>query len=192
MCDAVPGTGSLRPHLFDAGEAVARLAIAHLGAAYCHAVDRRDYALLASLYHADAIDDHSPYYCGPAAEYVAWLPTMMANWSATAHRIDTAVHMIDGDYAEGELRATAWHRTLNGTRDFIAHGRYADQYARREGLWRFLRRAFILDWSEERTVDHGDGFGSDGVATGQAGPDDPLYRLLPMIGADRARRTPPD
>lgn len=162
------------------------MALQHLGTAYCHAIDRRDYALLATLYHEDGMDDHSPYYCGSAEGYVAWLPTMMANWSATAHRIDTTLYLIDGDRAEGELRATAWHRTLEGSRDFIAHGRYVDQYERREGVWRFLRRAFILDWSEERAVVQADDFGSDGVATGRAGSDDPVYRFLPMMAKDRA------
>lgn len=185
MSDGSSGTATLRPHLFDVDHAVARMALQHLGTAYCHAIDRRDYALLATLYHEDGIDDHSPYYCGSAEGYVAWLPTMMASWSGTAHRIDTALYLIDGDRAEGELRATAWHRTLDGSRDFIAHGRYVDQYERRDGVWRFLRRAFILDWSEERAVAQGDDFGSDGVATGRAGSDDPVYRFLPMMAKDR-------
>jgi hypothetical protein len=180
---------TLRPHVFDAEEVASRLALQHLATAYCHAVDRRDYALLATLYHEDAIDDHSPYYCGPAAGYVAWLPTMMANWSATAHRIDTTLYLIDGDHAEGELRATAWHRTLDGFRDFVAHGRYVDQYRRRDGVWRFQKRAFILDWSEERSVISGDDFGAAGVAIGHPNAQDPVYDFLPMMAADRAART---
>lgn len=185
MSDIATGAATRRPHVIDADEIAVRLALHHLVAAYCHAIDRRDYALLATLYHDDAIDDHSPYYCGPAAGYIAWLPSMLANWRATSHRVDTGFYVIDGDQAEGEVRATAWHRTSDGKRDFIAHGRYADRYTRENGIWRFQRRAFILDWSEDRAVETGDDFGSEGVAVGCAGEEDPVYRLLPLMGADR-------
>ena len=36
-----------------------RMALQHLVTAYGHGIDRRDYGLLASLYHDDAVDDHS-------------------------------------------------------------------------------------------------------------------------------------
>lgn len=181
-------TATLAPHRVSAQETTDRLALQHLGVAYGHAVDRRDYELLRSLYHDDAVDDHRPFFTGTADDYVAWLPGMMANWSATSHRIVSMLHLIDGDQAEGELAASAWHRTLDGKRDFIAHGRYVDRYERRGGVWRFARRAFILDWSEDREVVQGDDFGTDGVATGRAGADDPVYALLTLFGSDRRGR----
>jgi len=180
---------TLAPHVVTPQETADRLALQHLGVAYGHAIDRRDYALLRSLYHDDAIDDHRPFYTGSADGFVASLPGMMANWSATSHRVVAMLHLIDGDRAEGELVATAWHRTLDGGRDFIAHGRYVDRYAKRGGIWRFAHRAFILDWSEQRRAAQDDDFGTEGVAIGRAGGDDPVYRQLLMFGADRAERT---
>jgi hypothetical protein len=178
----------IAPHRIDTQEAADRAALAHLGAAYCHGIDRRDYALLRTLYHDGAVDDHAPYFTGPAADYVDWLPGMMANWRMTAHRIVTALYLIDGDAAEGELALTAYHETLDGTRVFIAHGRYIDRYARRDGIWRFAHRSFVLDWAEDRPIAVGDDFGSKGVGLGVAGADDPVYVRLPMLGADRAAR----
>jgi hypothetical protein len=179
---------TIYPHVVTLAEAADRAALQHLVVAYCHGIDRRDYALLRSLYHEDAIDDHSPYYCGSARGYVDWLPTIMATWSKTAHSIDNMLFLVEGDCAEGELGAKAYHRTLDGEREFIAYGRYADKYAKRDGIWKFLHRSFILDWSEDRRVAPVNDFGADGVDTGKPGDDDPIYARLPLLSADRRHR----
>lgn len=158
-----------------------RAALRHLVDAYGHGIDRRDYALLATLYHDDAVDDHSPYFCGPARDYIAWLPGMMASWRATMHIALAALFVLDGDRAEGEVRALAWHLTSDGTRQFVAWGRYADHYEKRDGIWRFARRSFILDHAEDLPVAAGSDFGSDGVGAGCAGPQDPVYARLALF-----------
>ena len=96
--------------------------------------------------------------------------------------------VIDGDTAEGELGARIWHLTIDGVREFVAFGRYVDLYEKREGVWRFARRAFVLDWTEDRTIGQRDDFGTEGVAMGRAEPDDPVYDRLPMFGRDRRGR----
>ncbi len=103
---------SLAPRVWSVSDAVETLALQHLASTYCHAVDRRDFALLRTLYDDDAIDDHGPMFCGGPDAYVAWLPTMMARWAVTSHVISNMVFLIDGDEAEGELVATAYHRTF--------------------------------------------------------------------------------
>ena len=165
-----------------------RAALQHLAWTYCHAIDRRDYELLRTLYHEDAIDDHSPMYCGPASGFIDWLPAMMENWEATAHIIGNMLFLIDGDHAEGELTSMAYHRTKDGTREFIAHGRYIDRYEKRGGVWKFLRRSLVLDWSEERETAQPGNFDLTGIALGRAGANDPCYERLPMFRADRAAR----
>jgi hypothetical protein len=173
----------LAPRAIDPDEAAAREALRHLVAAYGHGIDRRDWDLVRSLYHDDAIDDHRPYYRGSADGYVAWLPGMMAQWRATSHAMLSALYAIDGDRACGEVVARAWHLTACGTRQFVAWGRYADRYERRDGIWRFAHRAFILDHAEDLPAPVGDDFGSTGVATGRAGRDDPIYAWLPLFTA---------
>jgi len=169
-------------------EMLDRVALQHLVSAYGHGIDRQDYALLRSLYHEDAIDDHSPYFCGPASDFIDWLPTMLATWSATSHAMVDTLFLLDGDRAEGIVTARAWHRTADGKRTFIAWGRYADRYEKREGIWRFVHRFFILDATEEHETAAEHGFGTEGVETGRAGADDPVYRRLPMFAADRPVR----
>lgn len=185
--DTVPAT--LVPKPMSVEEMLDRTALQHLAWTYCHAIDRRDYALLRTLYHDDAIDDHSPMYCGPASGFIDWLPGMMENWEATAHILGNMVFLIEGNRAEGELTSMAYHRTRDGSREFIAHGRYIDQYAKRDGVWKFFRRSLVLDWSEERTVPATPQFSLDGIALGKAGADDPAYERLPMLRQDRAARS---
>lgn len=189
MSEQAPHAAStLAPHPVSPTEAADRAALAHLVAAYGHGIDRRDYALLRTLYHPDAVDDHRPYYNGSASGYIDWLPSMLANWQATAHTALSALYLIDGDRAEGEIPARAWHLTLDGTRQFIAWGRYADRYERRDGVWRFAHRAFILDHVEDLPANSGSDFGSAGVDTAQPGAHDPVYVRLPLFAADRAGR----
>lgn len=187
---------SLRPHPVTVEEMLDNFALQHLAWTYCHAVDRRDFALLRSLYHDDAFDDHGPMFRGGADEFVAWLPSILATWGATSHVIDNMLFLIEGDHAEGELTATAYHRTKDGGRELIIHGRYIDQYKKRQGAWRYFRRSLVLDWVEDRPVQkaHEPGV-DDGVELGRPSGCDPCYRRLPLFAAQRAdgsgRRGPP-
>lgn len=181
---------SLSPAPLELAEALDRMALQKLVWTYCHAIDRQDLVLVRSLYHDDAVDDHSPMFIGSPDEYVAWLPAMLANWQLTAHTITAMQFLIAGDRAEGELASTAYHRTVDGSREVIAHGRYLDQYRKVAGIWKFQHRSLVLDWMEDRPVQRSAGPGIDeGLALGQPGRNDPVYARLPLFAADRNRRT---
>ncbi len=180
---------TLEPRALDMQHLLDRAALERLVLSYCHGIDRRDLKLVRSLYHDDAVDDHGAMFCGSPDEYVAWLPGMLANWQATSHTVTNMLFLIQGDHANGEHPTVAWHRTADGTRDLIAHGRYLDQYERRDGVWKFLRRNLVLDWMEERAVGGASGGEvDDGVERGRGGADDPVYQVLGLFEADRAGR----
>lgn len=178
-------SASLRPHLISDAELRDKFALQQLAWTYCHAVDRRDMALLRSLYHDDAVDDHGPMFCGSPDEFVAWLPSVLAGWELTSHVISNMLFLLDGDRADGELATMAYHRSPGpDAREFIAGGRYLDRYERREGVWRFLRRSLVLDWSETRPAAQPD---PDLASLERGRPDgtDPCFVRLPLFGADR-------
>ena len=154
---------------------------------YCRACDRRDFVLLRSLYHDDAVDDHGAMFRGSADEYVAWLPQVLAHFEATVHSISNALFEVRGDEAQGELYALAYHRThAPGARELLIGGRYLDRYARRGGGWRFSHRALALDWCRVTPVDAAAyrEFAA-GAPRGRPDGEDPSYRALPFFTRSR-------
>lgn len=155
---------------------------------YCRGVDRRDFVLLRSLYHDDAIDDHGHMFCGSADEYIAWLPGNLAPFESTVHSVSNMLFVVDGDRANGELYANAYHRTAaRPSEEIIIGGRYLDQYERREGVWKFFRRSLVMDWCRVLPTDPSiyDQTGL-GAPLGQPDGTDPSYEKLALLARSRA------
>jgi ketosteroid isomerase-like protein len=158
-------------------------AIRELVLDYSRGIDRRDYALVRSLYWDDAIDDHGAMFCGSPDEYVAWLRRALGTFEATTHAVLNSHVRLDGNAAEGEHYMIAYHRTPGpGRREIVLGGRYLDQYQRRDGQWKFWRRALALDWADDRPVCEAawQSFAA-GADHGRAGADDPSYRALALF-----------
>ena len=126
-------------------------AIRELVERYSRAVDRRDYALLASLYTDDAVDEHIGNYCGPAPGFVAWLSAALEGVDATTHHVHNVTIEIAGQRAEGEVYLTAYNRLRDEDGSFseLVQGlRYLDHYRQDAGVWRFARRTVVCDWAQ--------------------------------------------
>lgn len=160
----------------------ARDCLRRLVASYSRACDRRDFALLRSLYHDDAIEEHGAMFTGPPDAYVAWVRRALAQWSATAHYVANALFEVAGDEAEGEIYKINHHRTLDGSEDIVTGSRSLDRFARRGGEWRFMRRCVTLDWVDRRPATDADAAGFAAASPpGVAGPDDLSYRALRLF-----------
>lgn len=170
-------------------ELLDEVALRRLVMLYCRGVDRRDFALVRSLYHDDAIDDHGAMFSGPVDGFVDWLSTAMAAWEATGHAIANSVFAVSGDRAEGEHVVRAWHRTHPpGRREYIVHGRYLDRYERRDGQWKFVRRSLVFDHGEVRDVNEEAmaALGAD-APHGRADRLDPSWSLELLAGLGDSR-----
>ena len=164
-----------------------RVAILDLVARYCRGIDRRDFALVRSLYHDDAIDEHGAMFNGGPDAFVAWLPEMMAQFEATIHTIANSVVVLDGDRAEAEHQVRAWHRTHPPDRqEVIVWGRYLDRYERRSGMWKFVHRSLVFDHGELRAVDE-ENFAqvSRDAPHGRTDRTDPSWSLELLAGLSR-------
>lgn len=169
----------LAPAALDPADVATHLELQRLAWLYCHAVDRGDMALLRSLYHDDAVDEHGDMFSGTADELVAWLPRMLAVVDVLRHEITNMLFVVDGDRAQGELLSTAYHRT--GDREVVLGGRYLDTYERRAGVWRILHRSLVTDTVVQRAASEGSGFIGKGVARGAGDGSDPVYTRLELF-----------
>lgn len=167
-------------------------AIRELVECYSRAVDRRDFALLASLYTEDGVDDHAGLYCGPAPGFVEWLARALEGVDATTHHVHNLTLDLDGDRAEGEVYLTAYNRLrrADGGFDELVQGlRYLDHYRRDAHGWRFARRTVVCDWAR-----HGPAFWDvshpllAGKRFGAGGEDDASYAVLKSAAFRRGAR----
>jgi hypothetical protein len=132
-----------------------RAAISHLLHLYCRAVDRRDVALLASIYHPDAYEDHLVYR-GPAAGFVEMIVEELAQDTFGLHDLGTCIIEIDGNTATAESYYTS-HRGrphADGGEYLISSGgRYLDRLERRDGgPWLIASRHVTREWRRVERV----------------------------------------
>ena len=173
-------------------ELLDRQAIMDLVHVYCRASDRHDHELLRTLYHEDAEDDHGGFFRGLAMEFIDRLPEIQAPMMILHHNITTSNVVLDGDYAEGEHYVLAYHKVASEQEplDLLIGGRYLDQYQKRDGLWKFSRRAVLADWAtvnqpSQVDLEHPMIQGSHIGCPGESDPSYGFFRLLSRGGSSR-------
>lgn len=158
-----------------------RQALADLVASYSRAIDRRDFAVVESLYHPDGLHDHGAMFQGSPREFADWLRASMRD-IVTQHFVGNTLFEIDGDRAQGEAYTINVH-VIGGARDYVAGGRYLDHYVRAGERWLFWSRKRVLDWTYEGPS--APAATGAGVHLGSAGPGDPSYAALSGLFARR-------
>lgn len=113
---------------------------------YCRGVDRLDRALLLSVYHPDAIDDHGLFVGGPEA-FADWAFAYHgAMQSSHQHIITNHTCELDGDVAHTETYWLFAGVNNDGSPITIGGGRYIDRFERRNGQWKIAARKCVPDW----------------------------------------------
>lgn len=157
--------------------------IRELAFRYCRGVDRKDPALLRSLYTRDGIDNHAQLYRGSAEGYVDFLESSFAFIKIGAHYVCNHLIEVNGDAADGEVYALGYHILPSGDglpiESFVGV-RYLDRYRREDGRWRFARREVVIDLDRSRAIEH------RGASPSSADAD-LSYRLL--VGEQFERKT---
>ncbi len=126
----------------------AKEAIRDLVLLYSRAVDRKDVALLRTLYTDDAIDTHGDSFDGGAADYCDFIEKSVPHIRYSGHHVCNHLISVDGDTGEGEVYAIAWHifpDKQGGLTEDCMCVRYIDRYRRDEGIWRFAKRIVTYD-----------------------------------------------
>ena len=102
---------------------------------YCRGIDRRDYELVRSCYHADAVDDHGDFR-GGVDEFLAYVAKGLPAFERTMHFIGNLLVEPEGDRARAESYLVAYHHLrasrTKPERDYLVGLRYVDDFERRE------------------------------------------------------------
>tara|TARA_R110000796_G_scaffold252001_1_gene384769 strand:+ start:12489 stop:13010 length:522 start_codon:yes stop_codon:yes gene_type:complete len=147
---------------------------------YCRGADRCDEALIRSIYHEDAYDDHG-YWKGTGYDFAKFLPVrLMAANLATTHSITNVLIDIEGDSAvsESQVMATLVRHGRPLMADVMG-ARYLDRLSCRNGRWGIDERTVVLDWHKVETWESGDApVPLDEFVRGGRGATDPIYRMI--------------
>lgn len=160
---------------------LARQQLHDLVCAYSRAVDRLDYALMASVWAPDATVDVG-VFTGPADAYSHVITQPNPALVRCSHMITNEWFVVDGNEARGECYVTA-ATTVNmeGVEShMLVGGRYLDRFVCSDGRWKIQRRLFVQDWSRlqdihpEAEAAFSDRFSLHGARS----PIDPSYNVM--------------
>lgn len=132
---------------------IAKEAIRELVLLYSRGVDRKDGALLRTLYTRDATDTHGDTFDGAAEDYVQFLERAFPYMRYSGHHVCNHLVCVDGDEGEGEVCAIAYHIIPDGKDGWIEDlmcARYIDRYRKEDGRWRFAKRVVTYDMRSQR------------------------------------------
>jgi hypothetical protein len=168
---------------------IAKDEIRDLVAAYCRAIDRKDFDMLETLYHPSAGDEHGCNPTGTAEEFFTVLRAISGPAITLHHNITNHHIKVDGDRAEGEAYLLGYHviEGDDGARyAFLLGGRYLDRYARRDGVWKFTHRRVAADWVKHFDAEQvGDAIEVAGMTHGESSGDDTSYQFFDLFRRGR-------
>lgn len=159
--------------------------IRELGQLYCRAIDRKDIALLRTLYTADATDTHGDTFDGSAAEYCDFIERSAPFMRYSGHHVCNHLIALCGENeADGEIYAIACHVVPDrqgGWVEDVRWVRYIDRYRKEaDRRWRFAKRVVTYDHRTQRPLDAAPADPGDGSG-------DPSYALVAPLFARGAR-----
>ena len=158
---------------------------------YARGVDRRDWDLVRSAYHPDAIDLHG-IYDGDIEGFLRNLKERHENIEQSTHLISNIVIQMYGPVtALAESYYICYQRLKSArlgeaekpdipdlkpgeTLQFAMVGRYIDRFERRDGAWRIARRTVVYDVLERYATPVGGGLDRR-LALSRRDRDDVLY-----------------
>jgi SnoaL-like domain len=150
---------------------LAKEAIRELGLLYSRGVDRKDAALLRTLYTKDATDTHGDTFDGKADDYVDFLERAFPYMAYSAHHVCNHLISVNGNEGDGEIYAIAYHIIPDGKGGWMEDlmcVRYIDRYRKEEdNRWRFAKRVVTYDMRTRRPIAAPD--------QSKAAPTDPSY-----------------
>ena len=135
---------------------VAKEEIRELALLYSRGVDRKDAALLRTLYTKDATDTHGDTFDGKASDFVDFLERSFPHMPYSGHHICNHLISVRGNEGDGEIYAISYHIIPDGTGGWLEDlmsVRYIDRYRKaQDSRWRFAKRVVTYDMRNRRPI----------------------------------------
>lgn len=135
-------------------ELLSRAQISEVLMAYARGNDRVDEALLKSCFWSESTHKHGKFE-GKSSDFINFALKILATVKYTAHHISNVSIGINGHRAFSECYYFAHHRRDRkeggGEEDAFFEGRYLDDFERRDGTWKIIRRRGLSDYSPPAT-----------------------------------------
>lgn len=150
-------------------------------ALYCHACDRADAELMASVYVADGSYDDHGIVKGPGPQYAREItPMMVSTTRVMSHTLGQSIIQVEDDQARAETFFLAF-MTADGEdgapRLSQLAGRFIDRLGRDGNSWKIKHRIAVHDLSITHRIDE-DQLATNKLVRGSRTADDPGVALL--------------
>lgn len=151
---------------YDVAALAARQEISDVIHRYCHAIDRRRWWLMETVFHEDATYKFTAIE-GGWRHFVAEARRLVDPLAVTHHQVSNILVALDGDVAHTETYLTAYHLVpadyptdlaFPGTGqayEVVTGGRYVDRFERRNGVWKIAHRTGLFDWRRDQPLADG-------------------------------------
>jgi hypothetical protein len=152
--------------------------------AYCRGLDRRDEALLCSIFFDDAKVEHGQMYAGTIAGFARWaIHEFLPRYELTAHYVLNEWYRVEGERAEGEIHRISYHRERkeDGASVTVTAGRAFNRYECRDGVWKISFRTVVRDWIAQNPFDEPAEAPGFGLVKSVPGPEDLSYSVLSLF-----------
>lgn len=122
---------------------------------YCRGIDRLDAELVASVYFADAIDDHGSFK-GLGVEFAVYaVKSLQRHAEATQHMIgEPIIDFLSSTAAHVETYVQAVHRCTDDEGPYLERfgGRYVDRFEVRDSEWKIAHRLLLHEWNSKERI----------------------------------------
>lgn len=129
---------------------VSRSQIEEVLVAYARSNDRADADLLRSCFWPESTHKHGKFD-GKSSDFIGFAFKIISGLKYACHHISNISISIDGDRAFTECYYFAQHRrpAKEGglEMDLFFQGRYLDDFERRDGVWKIIRRRGLSDYT---------------------------------------------
>ena len=176
LASARPLSDSTPMHTTTLDDLLAKDAIRERLHDYVRAMDCIDDELGRSVFHPDAPADYGAIYQGTGHGFIDFVHVAHVGMLSHQHQLGSIGIVVRGDRAASEayVTVTLRMRAADGTlQDSRSHGRYLDEWEKREGRWAISARRYLHLFDNLAPVTL-----QQFPTEGSRSPEDPSYALF--------------